>query len=170
MGTPVFGIAGFKNSGKTTMTARLVEELTGRGYRVSTVKHAHHRFDIDHEGRDSYRHRQAGATEVAIVSRSRWALVHELRDEDEPPLGEILAKLAPCDAVLIEGYKREAHPKIELRRAGLGHPEIAPEDSSIVAIASDGPVGPANVPVFGIDDVPAIADFVVGHLGLGDRS
>ena len=111
--TPVFGITGWKNSGKTTLVVRLVEEFTARGFRVSTVKHAHHAFDIDREGTDSHRHRVAGASEVALVSGRRWALMHELRDDDEPALGEILARLSPCDLVLIEGYKREAHAKIE---------------------------------------------------------
>ena len=113
----VFGITGWKNSGKTTLTERLVAELTRRGWKVSTVKHAHHDFDIDKEGTDSFRHRQAGASEVAIVSGRRWALMHELRGEDEPPLDVVLARLAPCDLVLVEGYKRESHKKIETRRA-----------------------------------------------------
>ena len=117
MSQPVLGITGWKNSGKTTLTERLVRELTRRGWKISTVKHAHHAFDIDKEGTDSFRHRQAGAAEVAIVSGNRWALMHELRGEDEPRLEAILARLAPCDLVLIEGYKRESHPKIEARQA-----------------------------------------------------
>ena len=111
----IIGVAGFKNAGKTTLVERLVRHLTERGYRVSTVKHAHHSFDIDHEGRDSFRHRAAGASEVAVVSASRWAIIHESRDEAEPPLADILAKLAPCDLVIIEGYKRDDHDKIEVR-------------------------------------------------------
>ena len=162
---PVFGITGFKNSGKTTLTARLVTELTGRGLRVSTVKHAHHAFDIDHEGRDSYRHREAGAAEVAVVSRNRWALIHELRDEAEPTLEQILGTLAPCDLVLVEGYKTDRHAKIEVRRSGLDHPRLAEEDGTVVAIASDMTIEGAPVPVIDMDDIPAIADFVLSQIG-----
>jgi molybdopterin-guanine dinucleotide biosynthesis adapter protein len=115
----VIGVAGFKNAGKTTLVEKLVVELTGRGWRVSTVKHAHHSFDIDHEGRDSFRHRKAGASEVAVVSRHRWAIIHESRAEEEPPLADILAKLAPCDLVIVEGYKRDFHDKIEVRNLEL---------------------------------------------------
>jgi molybdopterin-guanine dinucleotide biosynthesis protein B len=114
--TPVFGITGWKNSGKTQLVTRLVAEFTQRGLKVSTVKHAHHNFDVDKPGADSYRHREAGAVEVALVSGRRWALMHELRDQEEPPLEDILARLTPCDLILIEGYKRENHPKIETRR------------------------------------------------------
>src|SRR5690349_7814078 len=124
----VIGVAGFKNAGKTTLVERLVRALTGLGIRVSTVKHAHHSFDIDHEGRDSFRHRAAGASEVAVISASRWAIIHELRDEAEPPLAEILAKLDPCDLVIIEGYKRDHHDKIEVRNLALDHPELAGDD------------------------------------------
>ena len=164
--TPVFGICGWKNSGKTMMTARLVRELTGRGYRVSTVKHAHHAFDIDREGADSHKHRMAGASEVAIVSRKRWALMHELRGEDEPALDEILARLSPCDIVLIEGYKREAYPKIEMRgETGRGGP-LSPEDAHICAIACDEGLPGEKLPVFHREDVAQIADFVIATLGL----
>ncbi len=166
MSTPVFGIAGYKGAGKTTLTERLVAELVARGFAVSTVKHAHHSFDIDQPGRDSHRHRVAGAREVAVVSANRWALIHELKGDPEPPLGEILAKLAPCDLVVAEGYKREAHPKIEVRDTALGHPELAGGDPSVVAIAASGPVEDASVPVFARDDIAAIADFVIGHMGL----
>jgi len=169
MSVRVFGIAGFKNAGKTTLTVRLVGELVGRGYRVSTVKHAHHAFDIDHEGRDSYRHREAGASEVAVVSRKRWALVHELRDEDEPPFADIIAKLEPCDLVVTEGYKHEGHPKIEVRRAGLGHRELAGEDPTIVAVAADHAIPDAPVPVLEVNDISGIADFVIAHVGLERR-
>ena len=163
----VFGITGWKNSGKTTLTEKLVAEFTRRGFRVSTVKHAHHDFDIDREGADSHRHRLAGATEVAVVSGRRWALMHELRGEDEPKLDEILARLAPCDLVLVEGYKRENHPKIETRR--LAAKDTAPltrSDPQIRAIASDHPVEGETVPVFRIDDIEAIADFIAGAIGL----
>ena len=116
MSTPVFGITGWKNCGKTTLVERLVSELRTRGLKVATVKHAHHAFDIDHAGTDSFRHRAAGAQEVAIVSGHRWALMHELRDEEEPRLADVLTRMSPCDIILIEGYKREDHAKIELRR------------------------------------------------------
>ncbi|WP_349360395.1 molybdopterin-guanine dinucleotide biosynthesis protein B [Stappia sp.] len=166
--TPVFGVTGWKNSGKTTLVIRLVETLTARGLRVSTVKHAHHAFDIDHEGTDSYRHRQAGASEVALVSGRRWALMHELREEAEPPLTEILARLAPCDLVLIEGYKREGHPKIEARRRDARkHTPLCAEDRQVRAIASDAPETVAeDLPVFALDDVEAIADFILAACGL----
>ena len=167
--TAVFGIAGFKNAGKTTLTERLVAELTGRGYVVSTVKHAHHAFDIDHEGRDSHRHRKAGAREVAIVSRNRWALVHELRGEAEPAFAAVLGKLGACDLVLVEGYKREGHPKLEVRRAGLDHPKLAGNDPTVVAIAADFVVADAPVPVLDMNDIAGVADFIVAHVELEPR-
>ena len=157
----VIGVAGFKNSGKTTLVEKLVAALTARGHRVSTVKHAHHSFDIDHEGRDSFRHRKAGATEVAVVSRSRWAIIHESRGEDEPPLQEILGKLAPCDLVIVEGYKRDGHDKIEVRNLALDHPALAGDDPTVVAIAATGAIAGAPVPVFDRDDVAALVDFIV---------
>ena len=158
----LFGITGWKNSGKTTLTEKLVQELTKRGYRISTVKHAHHNFDIDHVGTDSWRHRNAGAAEVAIVSSARYAIMHENLGEEEPSLEAIVGKLAPCDLVLIEGYKRESHKKIELRRSG-GHegPPLSDDDPSIVAIASDHLVQHVKLPVFSLDAVEEIADFVV---------
>lgn len=167
--TAVFGVAGFKNAGKTTLVERLVVELTGRGYEISTVKHAHHAFDIDQEGRDSFRHRKAGAREVAIVSRNRWALVHELRGEEEPAFADVLAKLGPCDLVLVEGYKRESHDKLEVRRAGLNHPKLAGDDQTVVAIASDFAIDDATVPVLDMNDIAAIADFIIAHAGLESR-
>ena len=142
MKIPMLGIVGFKNAGKTTLTERLVSELTARGYRVSTVKHAHHAFDIDHEGRDSWRHRQAGAHEVAVVSGARFAIVHELRGEAEPSLAEIAARLAPSDLIITEGYKWESHPKIEVRNLDAGHPELAGNDPTVIAVAASGPVPP----------------------------
>lgn len=166
----VLGITGWKNSGKTTLTERLVTELTHRGWRVSTVKHAHHAFDIDKEGTDSFRHRAAGAAEVAIVSGNRWALMHELRGEAEPRLEDILARLAPCDLVLIEGYKREGHAKIEVRRLqARDTTPLADQDHSIVAIAADHPVTGAKLPVFRLDDIAAIADFAEQQAGLRSR-
>lgn len=167
---PVFGVTGWKNSGKTTLTERLVAELVARGWRVSTVKHAHHDFDIDREGADSWRHRMAGATEVAIVSGRRWALMHELRDEAEPPLEAVLARFAPCDIIIVEGYKRESHPKIECRRREARSMEpLATADPTIVAIAADHPTQAGGLPAFAIDDVAAIADFVERTAGLRKR-
>jgi len=162
----VIGVAGFKNAGKTTLVEKLVSELTRRGHRISTVKHAHHSFDIDHEGRDSFRHRKAGASEVAVVSRHRWALIHESRDDAEPTLEEILAKLAPCDLVIVEGYKRDTHDKIEVRNLELAHPKLAGDDPTVVAVAANGPIGDAPVPVFDRDDVSALASFIERHTGL----
>ena len=162
----VIGVAGFKNAGKTTLVEKLVTELTRRGHRISTVKHAHHSFDIDHEGRDSFRHRKAGASEVAVVSRHRWAIIHESQDEIEPTLEEILAKLAPCDLVIVEGYKRDTHDKIEVRNIDLSHPELAGDDPTVVAIAANGAIPDAPVPVFDRDDVTALAGFIEAHMGL----
>jgi molybdopterin-guanine dinucleotide biosynthesis protein B len=162
----LLGIVGFKNAGKTTLTERLVSELTARNYRISTVKHAHHAFDIDQEGRDSWRHRQAGAREVAVVSANRWALVHELRGTPEPALQDIVGKLGPCDLVLTEGYKWEKHPKIEVRNLSLAHPELAGKDSTVIAIAANGVIKNSPVPVFDREDVKAIADFIVDRMEL----
>lgn len=168
MGTNrVFGITGWKNSGKTTLTERLVAELTRRGWSVSTVKHAHHAFDIDREGADSHRHRAAGAREVAIVSGKRWALMHELSGEAEPQLDAILARLSPCDIVLVEGYKREGHKKIETRRLDArDRTPLSPNDPHIVAVAADYAVEEPRLPVFALDDIAAIADFVERASGL----
>ncbi|MGB8816423.1 MAG: molybdopterin-guanine dinucleotide biosynthesis protein B [Rhizobiaceae bacterium] len=158
----ILGITGWKNSGKTTLTEKLVSNLVAHGYRIATIKHAHHAFDIDHEGRDSYRHRKAGASEVAIVSSKRWALIHELENEDEPPLNEVLARLAPCDLVIIEGYKREGHDKIEVRRAGARETTpISDHDPSIIALVSDINQPKAALPAFDLDDVEAVTRFVM---------
>ncbi len=158
---PVFGISGWKNSGKTGLTVRLVEEFTRRGLRVSSIKHAHHDFDIDKPGADSFRHREAGAHEVAIVSGTRFAIMHELRGAAEPRLDDILARLAPADLVLVEGYKREPVPKIEARRLESRSREpLAPGDPHIVAIAADHAVTNTQLPVFDLNDTAAIADFI----------
>lgn len=167
VGPKVFGIAGWKNSGKTGLAVRLVTELTARGYKVSTIKHAHHDFDIDKVGADSWRHREAGAHEVTIVSGTRYAIMHELRGAPEPSLPEVLARLAPCDIVLIEGYKREPVPKIEARRtASVNREPLAPSDPHIVAIAADHAVECSALPVFDLDDTAAIADFIVKTLDM----
>ncbi|MFO7759335.1 MAG: molybdopterin-guanine dinucleotide biosynthesis protein B [Roseovarius sp.] len=161
----LYGVTGWKNAGKTGLMERLVAEIAGRGHSVSTVKHAHHSFDVDHPGKDSHRHRVAGATEVLLSSRRRFALMHEMRGEDEMPLEALLHKLAPVDVVLIEGYKRDRHPKIEAFRAETGHALIAPGDPTIRAVAADC-VLDLDRPVFDLDDTATIADFILGEVGL----
>ncbi|WP_188079993.1 molybdopterin-guanine dinucleotide biosynthesis protein B [Neorhizobium sp. P12A] len=168
-GPRIFGIAGWKNSGKTGLMVRLVTEFTRRGYRISTIKHAHHDFDIDKPGADSYRHREAGAHEVTIVSGTRYAIMHELRGAPEPAFDEIVSRLAPCDLILIEGYKSEPIPKIEARRLeAMKHEPLAPTDPHIVAIAADHPVENSALPVFDLDDTTAIVDFIAATVGLGE--
>ena len=161
----VYGVVGWKNSGKTGLMERLVAEITSRGFSVSTIKHAHHSFDVDQPGKDSHRHRVAGANEVLLASGTRWALMHELREEKEPPLAELLQKLAPVDLILIEGYKRDQHRKVEAHRAVTGNPLIAPEDTTVRAIASDTPLE-SDRPVIDLDDTIAIADFILADLGM----
>ena len=162
----VFGVTGWKNSGKTGLVERLVGEFISRGLSVSTVKHAHHTFDVDHPGRDSYRHRAAGAKEVLLVSKNRWAIMHELRDEDEPELSEILKKVEKVDLVIIEGFKRDRHPKIEAFRQETGTSVIAREDESIVAVAADTSLTDLKIPVFDLNHTSEIADFISGFLDL----
>jgi molybdopterin-guanine dinucleotide biosynthesis protein B len=157
----MIGMAGWSGAGKTTLLAKLIPCLVARGVAVSTVKHAHHAFDVDQPGKDSHTHRQAGATEVLVSSARRWALVHELRGAAEPALDELLAKLAPVDLVVVEGFKRGSHPKLEVYRAAVGKPLMQPDDPHIVAVASDGPVPQASVPLVGLDDVDAIAEIVL---------
>jgi molybdopterin-guanine dinucleotide biosynthesis protein MobB len=161
----VFGVTGWKNSGKTGLMERLVSEITGRGLTVSTLKHAHHSFDVDHEGKDSYRHREAGASQVILASKTRWALMSEQRGADEPSLTKLLGKLDPVDLVLVEGYKREGHDKIEAHREATGQSLIAPRDVTIVAVASD-TEPEASVPVLDLDDTTGIADFILASVGL----
>jgi molybdopterin-guanine dinucleotide biosynthesis protein MobB len=161
----LFGVTGWKNAGKTGLMERLVAEITGRGFSVSTVKHAHHTFDVDHPGKDSHRHRIAGASEVLLASRNRVALMQELRGDEEPSLEALLTKLSPVDLVLIEGYKRDRHPKVEAFRAETGNDLIAPGDSTIRAIASDTPMD-SDRPVFDLNDTNAIADFILAEVGL----
>lgn len=164
--TPVIAIVGWKNSGKTTLTVRLVEEFSQRGARVATVKHAHHIVQLDNEGTDSARHRQAGAQEVAIVSRERWGLIGELRGEPEPAFEDILARLSPCDLILVEGYKSKPIPKIEARRSTClkGKP-ISDDDMLVLAIAADYVVDEAHRPWFDLDDISSIADFIEETIG-----
>ena len=161
----VFGVVGWKNAGKTGLMERLVTEITGGGISVSTVKHAHHTFDVDHPGKDSHRHRSAGASEVLLSSRNRVALMQELRDALEPPLSELLDRLKPVDLILIEGYKRAPHPKIEAHRAETGKPLLSPDNDSIRAVAADSAVETA-LPRFDLDDTRAIADFILREVGL----
>lgn len=163
----IVGIAGWKNSGKTTLTCRLVEAFTARGLKVATLKHAHHAFEIDDGATDSARHRRAGAGQVAIVSGTRWAIVTELAGQAEPSIEEIVAKFAPCDLVIIEGYKWAAIPKIEVRRqVSLKQNAIVDSDPNVIAIAADHVVSDATVPVFDLDDIAAIAAFLQRQLGL----
>lgn len=163
----IWGVAGWKNTGKTGLMVRLVTHFSQAGLRVATVKHAHKGFDVDIPGRDSFRHRQAGAAEVIIASPARVAQIEELADPaKEPGLDALLGRLKPADLVLIEGYKREGHPKIEAHRAEAGRGLIAPDDPSIKAVASDTAHPDLTLPVFDLDDTEAIAGFIRGELGL----
>lgn len=166
----LFGIAGWSGSGKTTLIARLIPALVARGLRVSTIKHAHHSFDLDTPGKDSHTHRLAGATEVLVGSASRYALIHELRGAPEPTLEELAARLAPVDLVLVEGFKRGRHRKLEVWRAATGKPPLWPDDPAILAVASDTPVPGCRVPVLPLDAVEAVADFVIDATGLGTKA
>ncbi len=165
----IVGLAGWSEAGKTTLITRVVPVLVRRGLKVATVKHAHHDFDVDQPGKDSWLHRQAGASEVAIASSRRWAIVHELRGELELSLAEILAKLSPVDLVIVEGFKRHAHPKLEVFRAAIGQPLLHPHDDCIVAIAADAPLPQAQVPVVMFDDVEGIADILQAEAVPRDR-
>lgn len=158
----VFGFAGWSGSGKTTLVEALIPRLVARGMRVSLVKHAHHDFEIDQPGKDSYRHRMAGCDEVLVTSVRRYALIGELRGAPELSLADALARLSPCDVVLVEGFKRAAIPKLEVWREALGKPRLAPGDANVIAVASDTPAGmPDGLPVFDLRDTDAIATFVV---------
>ncbi len=159
----VFGLAGWSGSGKTTLVTKLLPALNRRGLSVSTVKHAHHTFDIDQPGKDSWLHRQGGAREVLVASEKRWALMHELRGAPEPSLDELLRHLSPVDLVLVEGFKRAPHPKLEIHRPSIGKPLLAPEDAAIIAVASDAPLPGLHLPVFALDNVEAIASFIISH-------
>lgn len=162
----VFGIIGWKNSGKTGLMERLVADITARGFSVSTIKHAHHSFDVDHEGRDSFRHRAAGASQVMLASGKRWALMDELRDAPEPSFETLLGKLDPVDLILVEGYKGESHPKLECFRAEVSDPLRQTLDNTICAIATDTDIANTDVPVFDLNDTGAIVDFILNHQGL----
>lgn len=169
----VIGVTGWSGSGKTALIVRLIPELRDRGYRVATVKHAHHAFDIDTPGKDSFEHRAAGAAEVIVSSAKRWAIMHENRDEAEPALDELLARMSPVDIVLVEGFKNEAHTKIEVHRPATGSDLICATNPSIVAIATDAALAAEpprpGIAVLDLNDTAAIADFLIGHSGLADR-
>ncbi|HTZ35158.1 MAG TPA: molybdopterin-guanine dinucleotide biosynthesis protein B [Stellaceae bacterium] len=162
----VFGLAGWSGSGKTTLLVRLIPALMARGLTVSTIKHAHHDFDIDKPGKDSWLHREAGAREVMVASARRFALMHELREAPEPAFEALLARMAPVDLLLVEGFKAHAHPKLEVHRPSLGKPFLYPDDPHIVAIASDAALT-VTLPVLALADAAAIADFIVENTGLG---
>ncbi|MFM2445466.1 MAG: hypothetical protein RJB09_2652 [Pseudomonadota bacterium] len=156
----LIGLAGWSGAGKTTLLTRVIPLLTARGLRVSTIKHAHHKFDVDTPGKDSHAHREAGATEVLVSSGRRFALMHELRDEPEWPLRNLLAKITPVDLVIVEGFKADAHPKIEVHRIANGKPFLHVHDSAIVALVTDAPTA-ASLPVFALDDIAAVADMML---------
>jgi molybdopterin-guanine dinucleotide biosynthesis adapter protein len=159
----IFGLAGWSGAGKTTLLKRLIPCLIAQGLRVSTLKHAHHDFDVDQPGKDSWEHRQAGASEVLVASSRRWVLMHELRDSREPELAELLDRLSPVDLVLIEGFKRDPHPKLEIFRVANGKAPLHPDDPRVIALATD--MGFPDFPgvVFGLDDIDAIAAFIRDH-------
>ena len=159
----VIGLAGWSGAGKTTLLRRLIPVLVADGLRVSTIKHAHHAFDVDQPGKDSWEHRQAGAQEVLVASANRWALLHELRGEAEPDLADLLMRLSPVDLVLIEGFKRGGQPKLEVFRTANGKPMLHPDDPSVVAVASDSPVPGLALPWLQLDDIEGIAQAVQVH-------
>ena len=159
----VIGIVGWKNSGKTTLAAALIRELSGRGLTVSSIKHAHHMVDVDQPGTDSYKHREAGAREVILAGGQRIAIMHELWGAGEPSLEDLLARLSPCDWVVVEGYKTHAHPKIEVHRQESGRSPLYREDANIIAVASDY-AADFSGPLFDINDVTGIADFIIDHV------
>lgn len=165
----VIGVVGWKNNGKTTLVVRLVEHLTRAGLSVSTIKHAHHSIDLDRPGKDSWRHREAGAEEVVLATAKRWILMHELRDQTEPPLAALLDKLAPVDLVVVEGFKGTSLPKIEVHRAERGTDLIARTDPDVVAVAADVPLDGLAVPVIDLDDIAGLAATVLEHAREIDR-
>ncbi len=162
-GSRLIGLSGWSGSGKTTLLVKVIPILIGRGHTVSTVKHAHHDFDIDQPGKDSHEHRLAGAGEVLISGGRRWALMHELRNEEEPVLRDLVTHLGPVDLILVEGFKRESHPKIEVHRAAVGKPLLYPDDPDIVAVVSDAPIPGARLPAADLNDAQAVADLILRH-------
>ncbi|UOM34419.1 molybdopterin-guanine dinucleotide biosynthesis protein B [Acuticoccus sp. I52.16.1] len=162
----VFGVVGWKNAGKTTLVERLVTEIAGRGLTVSTIKRAHHRVDVDQEGTDSWRHRQAGAREVMLASSRRWALMHELREEAEPSLDMLLGQMSAVDLVIVEGFKRGGHAKVEIHRVASGGPLLAQQDETVRAVVTDAALTGLARPLLGLDDIAGIADFILADVGL----
>ncbi|WP_428245902.1 molybdopterin-guanine dinucleotide biosynthesis protein B [Ferrovibrio sp.] len=165
----VLGISGWSGAGKTTLLAQLIPLLTARGVKVSTIKHAHHEFDVDKPGKDSYRHREAGASEVLISSAKRYAIMHELRGTAEPTLEELLARLSPVDLVLVEGFKKSGHAKIEVWRASVGKPMLQAEDPTVIAVASDAAIPGLPVPQLDANQPQQVADFILAWLAGGKR-
>ncbi len=164
----IFGLAGWSGSGKTTLMVRLLPALVGRGISVSTMKHAHHGFEIDTPGKDSFEHRRAGAAEVLVVGGKRWALMHENQGAGEPTVEDLIRHMTPVDLLLIEGFKHHDHPKLEVYRAATGKPLLCREDKRIVAVACDSTIDGLPVPILDLNDVGAIADFVVDYCGFAD--
>jgi molybdopterin-guanine dinucleotide biosynthesis adapter protein len=162
----ILGLGGWSGAGKTTLLSKLIPELIRRGVTVSTMKHAHHGFDVDQPGKDSYVHRQAGATEVLVASEKRWALMHELREVHEPTATDLAKHMSPVDLLLVEGFKREPHDKLEIYRAENNKPLLSTGDPTYVAILTDTPVSDIKLPVIDLNDVAAIADFIVQHCAL----
>jgi molybdopterin-guanine dinucleotide biosynthesis adapter protein len=165
----IIGLAGWSGSGKTTLLANVIPRIVARGLKISTIKHAHHAFDIDRPGKDSHTHRMAGASEVVVGSARRWAIVHELRGEAEPTLAALIDKISPVDLVLVEGWKSGSHPKLEVHRAALGKPLLHPGDPHIVAIASDAPLPAARITVVNLNDIERIADLLLRHAAPVER-
>jgi len=161
--TRVIGLVGWSGAGKTTLLIKLLPRLVARGLEVSTIKHAHHSFDVDQPGKDSHSHRLAGATEVLVSSSARWALVHELRGGAEMRVEDLVGKLAPVDLVIVEGFKRAPHPKLEVFRAAIGKPPLHADDPKIIAIAADVALPRAQVPVLAIDDIEGIIEVILAH-------
>jgi molybdopterin-guanine dinucleotide biosynthesis protein B len=161
----IFGVAGWSGSGKTTLIEKLIPRFTARGLRVSLIKHAHHTFDVDQPGKDSYRHRHAGASEVLVTSSRRWVLMHELRGAQEPSFEDQVKHLSPCDLLIVEGFKHAAIPKLEVWRTVTGEGMLHPQDPHIVAVASDAKVE-TKLPLLDLNDDAGIADFMVRHLKL----
>lgn len=159
--TRVIGLAGWSGSGKTTLLTKLIPLLSERGLRIATIKHAHHAFDVDQPGKDSHAHRKAGASEVIVSSARRWVQIHELSGSAEATLAQLLRRILPCDLVLVEGFKRECHPKLEVFRSEVGKPALHPDDERIVAVASDSLFPSARVPIVDLNDIPRIAEIII---------
>lgn len=163
----ILGLAGWSGSGKTTLVCKLIPELARRGVSVSTIKHAHHAFDVDRPGKDSFEHRAAGASQVLVSSANRWALMTEHRGVAEPGLAELIGEMAPVDLLLIEGFKKDSHPKLEIHRSSVGKPMLWPDDPAIIGVACDETLPSTSLPVIDLNDVTAIADFVLAHAESG---